>query len=408
MLDPRFDDLLNTVIQEKGQGIYGFLEVIFSFLYRRTDFFYEMAPGENMGFFPTQAEAIVCGYFRKFQELHYKERVPKRNIDPKVIEKFINEEKEKRAKKAAPKPGPKESTVEIKEIKENNSSENISNASTKASTPSNYFEERMNPQYLYEYSDELYQSMKEAESVNAVTYDENFWTKTGLDQRKRNSFIHYMYLIHLRFSLLPETLFLAVNLFDRVILKVKLDTDHLQMAAVTCLFIASKYQEIYPPDARDFIGIIGKMYTVEQMLDMEVKILKILDYEVLTTSTLVFFEYLLDVKMLNKDENIYCLGSMFLECNLFNMDILHYSPRLQAAGCIYLAYQLTQSTTESTLRELSFFSGKAENDIRKFVSLFLFGFNHSIEPISKGAIVKKYCREEYNKVSFFLRNTNNK
>ena len=53
-----------------------------------------------MGFFPTQAEAIVCGYFRKYQQLHYKERVPKRNIDPKVIEEYMkSKEKEKHEKK---------------------------------------------------------------------------------------------------------------------------------------------------------------------------------------------------------------------------------------------------------------------------------------------------------------------
>ena len=99
-MDSRFDDLLNTVITQKGQGIYGFFDVMFSFLYRRTDFFYEMAPGENMGFFPTQAEAIVCGYFRKYQQLHYKERVPKRNIDPKIIEEYLKKnEKEKKEKK---------------------------------------------------------------------------------------------------------------------------------------------------------------------------------------------------------------------------------------------------------------------------------------------------------------------
>ena len=95
-MDSRFDDLLNTVITQKGQGIYGFFDVMFSFLYRRTDFFYEMAPGENMGFFPTQAEAIVCGYFRKYQQLHYKERVPKRNIDPKVIDEYLKQKKGKK------------------------------------------------------------------------------------------------------------------------------------------------------------------------------------------------------------------------------------------------------------------------------------------------------------------------
>ena len=98
-MDARFDDLLNTVITQKGQGIYGFFDVMFSFLYRRTDFFYEMAPGENMGFFPTQAEAIVCGYFRKYQQLHYKERVPKRNIDPKVIEEYMKSKENKNKEK---------------------------------------------------------------------------------------------------------------------------------------------------------------------------------------------------------------------------------------------------------------------------------------------------------------------
>jgi len=58
-MDNRFDDLLNTIIAEKGQGIYGFFDIAMGFLYRRTDFFYEMAPGENMGFFPGQNQAIV-------------------------------------------------------------------------------------------------------------------------------------------------------------------------------------------------------------------------------------------------------------------------------------------------------------------------------------------------------------
>jgi hypothetical protein len=94
-MDSRFDDLLHTVIVEKGQGIYGFFDVVFGFMYRRTDFFYEMAPGENMGFFPGQAEAIVYNYMKKYQNIHYKEKVPKRNIDPKEVEEFIKNQREK-------------------------------------------------------------------------------------------------------------------------------------------------------------------------------------------------------------------------------------------------------------------------------------------------------------------------
>ena len=98
-MDPRFDDLLHTIIVEKGQGIYGFLDVVFGFMYRRTDFYYEMAPGENMGFFPGQADALVYNYIKKYKELHYKEKVPKRNIDPKEIEEFMNKHKQKKEEK---------------------------------------------------------------------------------------------------------------------------------------------------------------------------------------------------------------------------------------------------------------------------------------------------------------------
>jgi hypothetical protein len=110
-MDTRFDDLLHTIIVEKGQGIYGFFDVVFGFMYRRTDFMYEMAPGENMGFFPGQAEAIVYNYFRKYQNLHFKERVPKRNIDPKEVEEYLKKQKEN-----------KESAKPQKQIDQNESS----------------------------------------------------------------------------------------------------------------------------------------------------------------------------------------------------------------------------------------------------------------------------------------------
>lgn len=127
-MDTRFDDLLHTIIVEKGQGIYGFFDVVFGFMYRRTDFMYEMAPGENMGFFPGQAEAIVYNYFRKYQNLHYKERVPKRNIDPKEIEEYMKKQKEL---KEPSKPIVKDEKPEIKkeitnEIKTSNNTQEIS------------------------------------------------------------------------------------------------------------------------------------------------------------------------------------------------------------------------------------------------------------------------------------------
>jgi hypothetical protein len=51
--------LLFTITQQTGQGVDGLLNAVYGFLQRRTDFFYEMEPGDKMGFPPGVAESMV-------------------------------------------------------------------------------------------------------------------------------------------------------------------------------------------------------------------------------------------------------------------------------------------------------------------------------------------------------------
>jgi len=51
--------LLFTITQQTNQGVDGLLNAVFGFLQRRTDFFYEMEPGDKMGFPPGVAESMV-------------------------------------------------------------------------------------------------------------------------------------------------------------------------------------------------------------------------------------------------------------------------------------------------------------------------------------------------------------
>lgn len=48
-----------TICQQAGDGIHGLLDSVFSFLQRRTDFYYEAEPGDKMGFPPKFAEGLV-------------------------------------------------------------------------------------------------------------------------------------------------------------------------------------------------------------------------------------------------------------------------------------------------------------------------------------------------------------
>jgi len=75
----KFDQMFMSITQEAGAGVQGLLEVFFSFLQRRTDFFHEAAPGDKMGFPPDYAEGLIYQFFKKYQEIHYKRVPPKTN-----------------------------------------------------------------------------------------------------------------------------------------------------------------------------------------------------------------------------------------------------------------------------------------------------------------------------------------
>jgi len=70
--------------------------------------------------------------------------------------------------------------------------------------------------------------------------------------------VEWLIEVHLKFKLLPETLFLTINLIDRYCMVKQVLRNEYQLLGVTAMLIASKYEEIYPPEIRDFVHITDK------------------------------------------------------------------------------------------------------------------------------------------------------
>jgi len=70
---------------------------------------------------------------------------------------------------------------------------------------------------------------------------------------EREVLINWLIIIQVEFNLLPETLFITVNIIDRYLSKKRIPLDQFQLLGITAMFIASKFQEIYPPIMTDFI-----------------------------------------------------------------------------------------------------------------------------------------------------------
>ena len=76
-----------------------------------------------------------------------------------------------------------------------------------------------------------------------------------INEKMRGILVDWLIEVHLRFNLMPETLFLTINIIDRYLEKVQIRRTRLQLVAVAALLIACKYEEIYIPEMKDFVFI---------------------------------------------------------------------------------------------------------------------------------------------------------
>ena len=64
----------------------------------------------------------------------------------------------------------------------------------------------------------------------------------------------------------------------------------MQLVGVASMLIASKYEEIFSPDIRDFEYITDQGYTKGEIIEMEYNILKIMQFNITCPSSFRFYE----------------------------------------------------------------------------------------------------------------------
>ncbi len=124
------------------------------------------------------------------------------------------------------------------------------------------------PQLCEEYVEEIDKYTREIETKYAVRPD-YMSSQPEINVKMRAILVDWLVDVHIRFKLLPETLFLAVNITDRYLAKERVTRQKLQLVGITALLIACKYEEIYPPELKDFAYITDNAYTTNEILSME-------------------------------------------------------------------------------------------------------------------------------------------
>ena len=84
------------------------------------------------------------------------------------------------------------------------------------------------------------------------------------------------------FQLLNATVGLAVSYFDRYLSSTDvrgLETGRVQLLAVTCVRLAAKFAEVKMPSLEDIVEIAQGVYTKAQLKEMELEVLRVLQWE---------------------------------------------------------------------------------------------------------------------------------
>ena len=104
--------------------------------------------------------------------------------------------------------------------------------------------------------------------------------QSQINENIRAQLVDHIVQVHAKFKLLPETLFLTINLIDRFLAKHQIQAGDMRLLGISAMLIATKYEEIYPPTVKDFIIISKRKLSAEHILQMEMLILSRIQFEV--------------------------------------------------------------------------------------------------------------------------------
>ncbi|XP_028802371.1 cyclin-A2-1-like [Neltuma alba] len=197
------------------------------------------------------------------------------------------------------------------------------------------------------YAPDIYNNIRVTELERRPSTDYMEKLQQDINPNMRGILIDWLVEVSEEYRLVPDTLYLTVNLIDRF-LSISLTTKQkLQLVGVACMLIASKYEEICAPRVEDFCFITDNTYTRDEVLKMESEVLNLLHFQLSVPTTKTFLRRYIQVAQCSY--KLPCVELEFLANYLAELTLVEYSflkflPSLVAASAIFLArWTLNQS-----------------------------------------------------------------
>ncbi|KAM0440834.1 hypothetical protein ACHAPT_000135 [Fusarium lateritium] len=149
--------------------------------------------------------------------------------------------------------------------------------------------------------------------------------------------IDFLIEAHAAFALLPETLFLTVNLLDRYCSKRVVYKQHYQLVGCAALLIAAKYgdKKDRVPQIHELNNMCCGLYDAGMFTQMEMHVLNTLDW-VIGHPTVDFFTQLM-VTEEGDDQEVEHMAAYLCEIALYYREFVSTKPSMMARSSLALA-----------------------------------------------------------------------
>lgn len=155
----------------------------------------------------------------------------------------------------------------------------------------------------------------------------------------RTTLIDWLLQVHLRYHMLPETLWIAINVIDRFLSNRVVSLIKFQLVGVTAMFVAAKYEEIMAPSVEEFVFMTEGGYSREEILKGERIILQSLEFNISSYCTPYSW-----VRRISKaddyDIQTRTLSKFLMEVTLLDHRFLRAKPSMIAAVGMYLSRRM--------------------------------------------------------------------
>lgn len=219
---------------------------------------------------------------------------------------------------------------------------------------------------VVEYASDIFYYLRELE----VKYRPNPYymqNQVELTWPFRRTMIDWLVQLHFRFQLLPETLYLTINIVDRFLSKKTVTLNRFQLVGVSALFIAAKFEEINCPTLDDLVYMLENTYTRDDIIRAEQYMIDTLEFEIGWPGPMPFLRRI--SKADDYDFEPRTLAKYLLETTIVEPKLVAAAPSWLAAGAYFLSRTILGSNDWS-LKHV-FYSGYTSSQIIPLASLIL-------------------------------------